>query len=664
MKIKSVSAVNFKGRSFKNELAPITVLVGQNFSGKSSRTEAMTLALAGYIPGIEKKPGSIHERLASGNPMGVKVDFDEGKFISREYNQTAKGVRCTVSHRGLSDSFAVDPVLIDANEFLGLSAKERVKFLFQRLTLTGEVVTPASLIAKVDTAKMDYAERSKEVLAAIETEITADHEQAVTNGLPPQAWLESLAVTFNQRLLDARQRYKVLLDAQQGMAGSSVEGSVNSAAIKERLTKAQAAVKAAREALQTAQSALNEDRRVKAVAFAKHTAAVTQARERWQAADAALVAARQELAEVEEIKCCPTCQAKNKGWRNKIFKLAETKVKEAVEQESSTKEALRNVEHSVNVERDENEINVLQMRPAETRRTGRVPGLSRGGDEAVSENSPINAGATDENERAGLRPRLSGQGEDSASAVLVRSKGGNAPRGLQQAAGSDVALPEASPTTSSDELAENVSKLRCDVNVAETELQAAQAEHDKVVAREAEEAQRQAAAKKMVTAMIEGTVLKEFSKVITESLDSLITSSIEPFVAKINSLCEGILTMPIGYQNGELGMVNTAGSLFYSWRAFSGTEKLLFLAGVSMALAEQSQLKICVLDEIGKLDDENKEKLLLRLVQLIETGTIEQAILIEAGDTKSFWENAPLNCSPKECRNDNTSILAVVEVQK
>ena len=83
-----------------------------------------------------------------------------------------------------------------------------------------------------------------------------------------------------------------------------------------------------------------------------------------------------------------------------------------------------------------------------------------------------------------------------------------------------------------------------------------------------------------------------------------------------------------------------------------------------MALAEQSQLKICVLDEIGKLDDANKEKLLLRLVQLIEAGTIEQAILIEAGDTKSFWENAPLNCSPKECRNDNTSILAVIEVTK
>lgn len=577
MKIKSISAVNFKGRSFKNDLAPITVFVGNNFAGKSSRTEAMTLALASFIPGIEKKPGSIFERLASGKVMSVKTDFDEGKFISREYNQTAKGVRCTVSHRGLSDSFAVDPVLIDANEFLGLSAKERVKFLFQRLTLQGEVTTPASLIAKVDTAKMDYAERSKEVLAAIETEITADHEQAVTNGLPPQAWLESLAVTFNQRLLDARARYKVLLDAQQGMAGSSVEGSVNSAAIKERLTKAQAVVKTAREAWTAARVARDS---VPTPTAQPEIQAVTKETSHVEHCKSDVAETMEAFKAVAAMECCDKCGAKNKGWRARIESVAMSDVRQAEEALTKANEAL-------------------------TAAQGALTAKQKEIDEAK--------------------------------------------------ASQDFSLFEA------------VAARECDVNVAETELQAAQAEHDKVVAREAEESQRQAAAKKMVTAMIEGTVLKEFSKVITESLDSLITSSIEPFVAKINSLCEGILTYPIDYKDGELGMVD--GLSFFGWKSFSGTERALFMCAVSIALAEQSSLKVCVLDEMGRLDSERKDKLLLRLVELIYAGTIEQAILIDVGaESLKWWQKSAT--SEYKCFEDGATVnkslgdmMAVVEIK-
>lgn len=101
------------------------------------------------------------------------------------------------------------------------------------------------------------------------------------------------------------------------------------------------------------------------------------------------------------------------------------------------------MEHFVNVEPHE-ENRKLQMRESETEGRKVLPSVSRGLDLQIQKNSSFVADSENEVQRAGLRPRLSGQGEDSASAVLVRSEGGNASCGLQQTAGSNLALPETS----------------------------------------------------------------------------------------------------------------------------------------------------------------------------------------------------------------------------
>lgn len=545
MKINKISGTNFKGRTFQNPLAPITVLVGNNFVGKSSRADALTLAIAGYVPGIEKKPSSIHERLASDKVMAVKVEFDNGKFIGREYSLSPKGsVSCTVSHRGLSDKFAVEPSMIDATEFLALSSKARVQFLFQRLQLESEVPTPASLISKIKPQGEDQAM----YLASLEETITDDHESAVTSGLTPQAWLESLQATFETKKKDTMAIANDLMKSQVAMAGAMFSQQDKTVA-QERLKAAQAGVKVASEALGAARAARINHNAGKPNSNATESQAAKEAKWKWEQSKSKRESAVLEYDELAKLECCSKCGAKNKGWRKKLEDSAKAEVEFCEAQLIKAKNAW----------------------------------------------------------------------DDAEAALEAKNKEIEAAKASQ-----DFSLIEA------------INARKCDLDVAETKLLEAQEKMNEVSAREAEENQRQKAAKNMLKANMQAEVLKELCKVIQDGVNQVIAGSIAPFTGRVNKLCAGLLPEPIVYVGGELGMMRNGN--FTSWKSFSGTEKALFLCATSLALAEQSEIKCAILDEIGRLDLDNKRKLIQRLDVLIQDGTIEQAILIDAGHL-GWWQS-------------------------
>ena len=263
MKISSISALNFKGRSFKHTLSPITVLVGMNTAGKSSGAEALTLAVAGLVPGIEKPGKAIHNRLASGQIMSVRSDFDDGRFIGREYSENAKGTVSTkVTHRGLSDSWAVSPALVDPTEFLAMSGDKRVKFLFSKLVFEGEFVTPAVLLERLGRLiqKLPDEQRSPQqdtYVKEMADEIVDDHENSVRAGLTPQAWLEGLVFTTGEKLKSARERDKAVQQSWTAMPFSSVKDAPkNRTAVTERLEKAKTALRLAQDSLATLNAVL------------------------------------------------------------------------------------------------------------------------------------------------------------------------------------------------------------------------------------------------------------------------------------------------------------------------------------------------------------------------------------------------------------------------
>ena len=263
MKISSISALNFKGRSFKHTLSPITVLVGMNTAGKSSGAEALTLAVAGLVPGIEKPGKAIHNRLASGQIMSVRSDFDDGRFIGREYSENAKGTVSTkVTHRGLNDGWAVSPALVDPTEFLAMSGDKRVKFLFSKLVFEGEFVTPAVLLERLGRLiqKLPDEQRSPQqdtYVKEMADEIVDDHENSVRAGLTPQAWLEGLVFTTGEKLKSARERDKAVQQSWTAMPFSSVKDAPkNRTAVTERLEKAKTALRLAQDSLATLNAVL------------------------------------------------------------------------------------------------------------------------------------------------------------------------------------------------------------------------------------------------------------------------------------------------------------------------------------------------------------------------------------------------------------------------
>lgn len=256
MRIKKISALAFKGKSFQHELAPITAICGMSMAGKSSVAEAVTLSIAGFLSGIEKSGKAIHNRLASGQIMSVRSDFDDGRFIGREYSENAKGAVSTkVTHRGLSDSWAVSPALVDPTEFLAMSGDKRVKFLFSKLIFEGEFVTPAVLLERLGKLiqKLPDESRSPEQDAYVKEmadEIVDDHENSVRAGLTPQAWLEGLVFTTGEKLKSARERDKAVQQSWTAMPFSSVKDAPkNRAAVAERLEKAKQALRLAQDGL-------------------------------------------------------------------------------------------------------------------------------------------------------------------------------------------------------------------------------------------------------------------------------------------------------------------------------------------------------------------------------------------------------------------------------
>jgi hypothetical protein len=157
--------------------------------------------------------------------------------------------------------------------------------------------------------------------------------------------------------------------------------------------------------------------------------------------------------------------------------------------------------------------------------------------------------------------------------------------------------------------------------------------HRQAIAENASQQQVAKAAEAATKADAEAQVTKELGNMLTELLAEAVKASIQPMLDTCNRLCGGILKGQLAYQDGDIGM-ETRG-YFWTWRSFSGTEKALAFAALSVALATTAPVKLVIIDELGRLSKENKWKLIDNLTRLAEAGEIDNAILIDTTPTDS-----------------------------
>jgi uncharacterized coiled-coil DUF342 family protein len=129
-------------------------------------------------------------------------------------------------------------------------------------------------------------------------------------------------------------------------------------------------------------------------------------------------------------------------------------------------------------------------------------------------------------------------------------------------------------------------------------------------------------------ARLEETLAKAALEELRTVQRKMVEDAFRPLLTVANSFFGAILKSPLAYNDGEIGTWREG--VWVGHRTFSGTEKALCYSAIQMALAASSPVRVMIVDELGRLDAGNAEKLLLAVGHAIKTNRIDQFIGIDA----------------------------------
>lgn len=146
---------------------------------------------------------------------------------------------------------------------------------------------------------------------------------------------------------------------------------------------------------------------------------------------------------------------------------------------------------------------------------------------------------------------------------------------------------------------------------------------------------RKQAAAQIESGKAEQAVLKHCIAKLVECQEELVQNTFGALLKIANQFTSGILRGPLIYKDGDIGYMR--GGTFA--RRLSGSEQLLAYAGLQVALAQESPIKLVVMDEMGRMPDTLKQAFAHRMLELIHKGVIDQWIGV---DVSSSWLTGPL----------------------
>ncbi len=173
--IQKITAHGFKGWSGEQDIGERTLFVGPNGAGKSARSQALQLAVNGYVIGCGKKNEEILSSFGEGDKLVVGVQID-GTLFERGFVRAASG---SVSQGYKVNGAKVNkdyflkalgevgsPVILNVADFMDLSDQKKIEALFQLYPPAGDV---AAIQGKIDKTK----ERINALAQKIKTTETA-----------------------------------------------------------------------------------------------------------------------------------------------------------------------------------------------------------------------------------------------------------------------------------------------------------------------------------------------------------------------------------------------------------------------------------------------------------------------------------------------------------
>lgn len=627
--IKTIAAQNIKGQTFRHDLAPVTLFTGDNFSGKTSRLDAVHLALLGWVPGVSKRPSDIHADLASGAEMGVTAILDD-----REIGRTWRKSGDSVKYLDMSGGLEFPPVALVASEFLSLSPAERVKFLFARATLPPEYSAEAvrqTVCANVKNIKLeDNTVESEKAIADLVTFVLG--RQSVASA---QEYVTNLAIEVNEKKKLAVQNVQRMEKTQQGMIIVAPDTQAESSA-EAKLKAAQESYTAQRSVLAQVEA---EGKRLGAELEAlKRTAAgampdESAARAELQRiSDAKQAAAknclnapnsRQFDAEFEsitsELAKAESARASAAAWLDEASKQRDSLKSDKNACCKACGQSLKKLRDSL---LEAAEKSVVDAYTDHSREKNEAASLAEHAEHIKAKRAKLAAEVKEFNDAQASFRKLSEE-----HAVLQKKLENNS-------AASTAALSVPALENKLTELRNRFKEVSDSCDGKDAEVDASNDAYKQLLAQRARIQQQQAALDELKRSRVEAEVLKAAVAMLLDLQAILVKIAVAPLLSKANQLCGDLLPSPLAYKDGDIGFGNDGS--FYSHRSFSGTEKALAYAAISVALSQGAPIRLVVIDELGRLTPANKARLILKLCELTKRGELDQALLVDVTPASGF----------------------------
>jgi len=645
--ITKIAARNLKGRCFDYDLAPVTIVCGPSFSGKTGVLDAIRLGLLGYHPALGKRAGDTF-RLCSGSVLGVTLERatlsmigePSGQRIDRSWTREGGSVRV-----GTDLPTMLPALSLDIREFFSLTAAQRLNYIFGRVSPELTKLTPQGLAARVrgiavgrpehirtdvENILKSYLEDDEEptpqeFAEALHKAFATARKEALAAARASEGSATTAALTGQFGAFPARNCAAELAMAREGLssvilehdrAQNVIEARKSLLAQLERMPNlpppAGALDEAKRrlsdlEAQQTKLGSSKIDAKIVAAAR-KASSALEGARADTRDNLDKATKIREDIEGLKAEKCCPHCMASAPGWRKKI----EGHLTEELD-------SLLLVRHGL-VKREKELAKELEAaskaEQAEFARVQKVGNMGAQIAQAHEDLADLLARVDVQKDRAQLQARLTELGEPAPIDLLLATMA---------------------------KARERVEELN--------------ATHTRWIAEQAQVNARNRAAelleKTRELAAVYGAVVEEIQAAQQEAIARAVGTVMEA----ANRFTDGILDRPLEYRNGEFGYEDETGT-WVSHETFSGTEKAITYAGLAVALTLGAPFRLVLIDELGIMDELVRVRVVERMIELVDKGHIDQFIGCDVRSSK--WWSQLLGAS-RELRKKTPS-TAMIDV--
>lgn len=611
MKPQNISFSNVKNRDGSFSLKPVTMVSGPNFSGKTSLLCAAKIAIKGYDPKLGKQHRATIQLAGEARPeMTVNMVFD-----THNIGRTWKRVKDEIKYSETGELPEIPDILMDMAGYFGLKTEQdRVNYVFDR----------------IDPAQLGFSDEGLlETLGTIEA---LPIEPALKARGELLAMVNKAIAVRNRDKLSIQDFISKLI---ADIKDEKKEADTLNKAVSSSMTSLMALHRSGGPAPVSKEKELKEKSDQLRNLETEHVK-LTEKRTLWLADQGAIKNAKEMLAmPVEDTSDLETqiasLEAKIKAYKHSAGSKVgdfKTSLARAREKAKGLKTIMDQNSRAVSALNGKLDFTVCKdpICPFQLELKTQVKNLEKVVKDNLKEyDSLVKSG---EKMKAELEAWEKSDAEcakwEKEKAELSQTLLGK--KCLSAAAKSSleavVAGLEAKPQFDKEAFkafVDNLEKVRLEVST----LNIGQ---DKYNAYQAIITQTRQLEKTILGHAATSEVLKIAIARIATIQQEILQRAFASLLDKSKPFTTGLLTFDLAYSQDkqELGYQSPAG--WVSHKTFSDSEAAIAYAGLSVALAQSSPLKVVFLDEMGKLEVEpvnRKELILQRMCDLVEQGVID-----------------------------------------